>query len=241
MVSKKLIPAPFRKIRRILRDRKRDAVFQNLSIRDTFEKIYREHLWGVSSERGMYSGQGSHLGRIIEPYTDSIDTFLGQHQDISTAADLGCGDFNIGVQLFEKFTTYHAIDIVPEVIRRNRLAHRDERLHFQCADITNDALPGADIAFVRQVLQHLSNADIQRFLENIEGKYRYLVVTESLHASRRFRPNRDIVTGPGVRIHQKSGVVLTAAPFELKVIWGRVICDVSLGRERVLTMAYRLA
>jgi len=240
MALRKRMPAPFRKILRMLRDRRRHAVFARLPMKDAFQKIYAEHLWGGGAGQRYYSGQGSHLERIIEPYIDGVDAFLRHHPDIRMAVDLGCGDFNIGARLFGKFTTYQAIDIVPGIIQQHRAAYPDERLHFRCADITSDALPAADIAFVRQVLQHLSNVDIHRFLANIKGRYRYLVVTETLHGSRRFRPNRDIVTGPGVRFHQKSGVVLTATPFDLKVISKQAICDVAIGKERILTMVYRL-
>ena len=93
---------------------------------------------------------------------------------------------------------------------------------------------------IRQVLQHLSNADISHFLGKISGNYKYLVVTETMHRSWRFKPNKDIPTGPGVRFHKKSGVVLDASPFSLKHKEKRVLCDPAIGKECVVTTLYKL-
>jgi len=93
---------------------------------------------------------------------------------------------------------------------------------------------------LRQVLQHLSNAQIHKFLKNIEGKYKYCVITESLSNSFFFSPNKDIATGPGIRIHKKSGVVLEEPPFNLKFLTVNTILEYSEGRELFQTKIYQV-
>tara|TARA_Y100000768_G_C23939279_1_gene664247 strand:+ start:559 stop:906 length:348 start_codon:yes stop_codon:yes gene_type:complete len=86
-------------------------------------------------------------------------------------------------------------------------------------DITTDELPNADIYIIRQVLQHLSNDSIFNFLKKIQNKCKYLIITEHLPDKEieNFEPNKDIVTGPYIRLHEDSGVVLTEKPFNLKI------------------------
>lgn len=96
----------------------------------------------------------------------------------------------------------------------------------------------SDVIFIRQVLQHLSNAEIGKFVRNIQGKFRFLVVTESMSKSMFFSPNKDIDTGPGIRIHKKSGVVLEKPPFNLQFSKVEVIMAESKGRELFVTKVY---
>ena len=86
-------------------------------------------------------------------------------------------------------------------------------------DITRDELPYADVYILRTVLQHLSNKAILDFLINMNNKCKYLIITEHLPDRRSdyFKANKDIITGPYIRLHKKSGVDLTKKPFNLKV------------------------
>jgi hypothetical protein len=76
--------------------------------------------------------------------------------------------------------------------------------------------PGADLVTIRQVLQHLSNADIARILERIRRLYRAAIITESL-PTRPLAPNLDIRHGIAVRIPLGSGVYVDEPPFSLTV------------------------
>jgi hypothetical protein len=82
-------------------------------------------------------------------------------------------------------------------------------------DIAADDLPSGDCAIVRQVLQHLSNAEIQLILPKLLN-FRYLIVTEHIPEGD-FKANLDIISGQGIRLKKKSGVDLLAPPFNLKV------------------------
>ena len=72
---------------------------------------------------------------------------------------------------------------------------------------TKDELPQAEIVFIRQVLQHLSNREIKNALPQIALKYKYLVLTEHLPESQDFVHNLDKPTGANNRLGINSGIV----------------------------------
>jgi hypothetical protein len=51
---------------------------------------------------------------------------------------------------------------VSALIERNIREFSDLAVEFRCVDITADMLPAADVALVRQGLQHLNNASISK-------------------------------------------------------------------------------
>ena len=81
--------------------------------------------------------------------------------------DLGCGDFNIGKQLVKHTKKYVAVDIVTALIAYNTEKYKEENLEFLCLDIAVDDLPAGDCALLRQVLQHLSNAEVQAIVRKL--------------------------------------------------------------------------
>ena len=64
-------------------------------------------------------------------------------------------------------------------------------------DIAADYLPSGDCALLRQVLQHLSNAEVQNILRKITG-FKYIILTEHL-PNGDFIPNKDVISGQGIR------------------------------------------
>ena len=177
------------------------------------EQVYEMNLWG-ESDAAFYSGEGSHLPEIVEPYIEVVNLFLSSFEKPLTVCDMGCGDFNIGQQLFAQTKQYIAVDIVPKLIAYNQENFKQENLSFHCLDIAKDELPIADCAIIRQVLQHLSNDEIQSVVKQL-SKYKYVILTEHLPVGE-FVPNKDIISGQGIRIKKKSGVDLLAVPFHLK-------------------------
>ena len=83
----------------------------------------------------------------------------------------------------------------------------------------------------------LSNDSINKFLKSIKGKYKYLIITEHLPDGN-FTPNKDISTGPYIRLYKNSGVVLAESPFNLKSTFEKNICSIKPksidGFERVI-------
>jgi hypothetical protein len=82
-------------------------------------------------------------------------------------------------------------------------------------DIAAEELPSGDCAILRQVLQHLSNAEIKSVVEKLY-RYKYVILTEHL-PEKDFEANKDIISGQGIRLKKKSGVNITAAPFNFQV------------------------
>ncbi len=178
------------------------------------QQIYDKKLWG-GDRSDFYSGEGSYDLNIINPYIDVLSTFLTSFKSPLSVCDLGCGDFNVSKALVEHTRKYIAIDIVPNLIARNKEKFKEEHLEFHCLDIAVDDLPSGDCAIVRQVLQHLSNAEIQRIVEKLSN-FKYVIVTEHVPEGN-FVPNMDIISGQGIRLKKQSGVNLLVSPFHFKV------------------------
>ncbi|WP_298520872.1 class I SAM-dependent methyltransferase [uncultured Kordia sp.] len=178
------------------------------------EQVYELHLWGKGNA-DFYSGEGSHDPELVNPYVEVVRSFLTSVEKPLIVCDLGCGDFNVGKELITYASTYIAVDIVPDLIVRNTKKFSAESVTFHCLDIAVDALPIADCALVRQVLQHLSNAEVEKVVRKLE-KYPYVILTEHL-PNGSFIPNKDIISGQGIRLKKQSGIDLLAAPFHFKV------------------------
>lgn len=178
------------------------------------EQIYEAKLWGDNGSN-FYSGEGSHHPKLVEPYVHVLQSFLKSFENPLTVLDLGCGDFNVGAQLVGHTKRYIAVDIVEDLINFNNKKFLIPNLEFHCLDIAKDDLPFADCAILRQVLQHVSNAEIKNIVDKLYD-FRYVVLTEHLpHGD--FSPNIDIISGQGIRLKKQSGVHLQAAPFFLRV------------------------
>lgn len=182
--------------------------------RDAMEQIYTMKLWG-NNDSDFYSGIGSHHPEIVNPYIDVVSSYLETFESPPVICDLGCGDFNVGKNLVQYADKYIGVDIVEDLIEYNSRTFNHNNLDFQCLDIAADDLPVADIVILRQVLQHLSNDEIQAILSKLYN-YRFLILTEHLPKGE-FVPNKEIISGQGTRLKKQSGVNLLAPPFNFKV------------------------
>ena len=207
--------------------------------KDAMTQVYHKHLWG-GQEFAFYSGEGSRLPEIVNPYLKAVTTFLTSFKSKMILCDLGCGDFNVGKALVKYTKNYIAIDIVPDLIAHNKRRFKDDNLEFQCLDIAVDDLPVGDCVLLRQVLQHLSNDEIQAIAHKLSN-YNYVIVTEHLPQGD-FTPNLNIISGQATRLKKQSGVDLLAPPFNLKVKDERELCRVFLeGKKGVIrTVVYEM-
>ncbi|MDP3405933.1 MAG: class I SAM-dependent methyltransferase [Brevundimonas sp.] len=201
--------------------------YQNLSTQEIFEKIYEEGHWGKNpSKDGKYfSGTGSHDPVIVKTYVDAVSAFLQSLPEVPDALDIGCGDFNVGSRLRPFCKTYTAADIAPKLIAFNTTRFAELDVDFRVLNIIEEPAPAANVVFIRQVLQHLSNAEIKRALGNLAGRFDHLIVTEHVPPGQ-FTPNLDKTTGRGIRIRHNSGVVLSEPPFGLSFREQKVLCEV---------------
>jgi hypothetical protein len=237
---RKVVPEVLLRRRRRFTSNRLDSSFSGRSLESIFTEIYGRQLWGSDSTGrsapGLYSGPGSHDPGIVDVYVHTVRGFISAHFPSGlTLVDLGCGDFNIGSRFVDLADSYIACDVVQDLVDRNSVAFPE--VDFRRLDLTVDQLPIGDIAIVRQVFQHLSNADIQRALANLE-KFRWVIVSEAVPASR-FIPNRDKPTGPGIRAWAKSGVVLGDPPFSMRCTEAQELCSVPDRECVIVTTAYR--
>jgi hypothetical protein len=87
--------------------------------KDAMEQVYELGLWGTN-DSNFYSGIGSHHPAIIQPYINAVKSFLKSFENPLVVCDLGCGDFNVGKELVGHAKNYIAVDIVADLIKRNR-------------------------------------------------------------------------------------------------------------------------
>jgi SAM-dependent methyltransferase len=191
---------------------------------DIFSEIYSHKLWGGDSNSKFFSGVGSR-GGAAATYADRmaglLRDYIKQVGRPITIVDLGCGDFQVGQALLELLpeVSYVGCDIVPELIEFNNKTYKKDGIQFRTLDIVTDDLPKGDVCLVRQVLQHLSNADISAFLQ--KQKYSRLYVTEGQPSEILGPPNPDKLAGADVRFDWRSGrgrgVELDKSPFNYQV------------------------
>lgn len=207
--------------------------------KDAMQQIYELNLWGGEATE-FYSGLGSHDQSIVKPYLLAVKEFLKSLKKPVDIVDLGCGDFNVGKELISYSKKYIGIDIVPELIERNREKYTTKNLSFECLDIAKDELPKGDVVIVRQVLQHLSNQEVKSVVDKL-SQYRYIILTEHLPTVE-FTPNVDIISGQGIRLKKGSGLDLELPPFNLNVNEVKVISSVPypLGKGIIETKIIRL-
>lgn len=207
---------------RILRDGVRSFYYRNwvlprisrtykhLTTAEVFRRIYVRRAWGADEQGPFNSGSGSR-GFIAEEYCAWVGNFIRQ-QGFRTVADLGCGDFYVGSRIVQDTgVNYIGVDIVPELIEHHRATFARTGVAFECSDITRDRLPAADLCLIRQVFQHLSNAQILAALDNIKHYSCALISEHVLRKPRSF--NIDKAHGPHIRTSYGSGVYLDYPPF----------------------------
>ena len=227
---KKVIPKSVLMLQRQYRRRKLREDFEHcVTAKETFSRVYEGGYWGRSKDPGekYYSGPGTHKDEAVALYLSAVNGFLQSLAEKPDVVDLGCGDFAIGSRIRPNCGKYIAADVVEGLIARNRKRYASDNVDFRVLDIINDDLPGGEVVFLREVLQHLSNSDIEKVAAKLPEKYRYLILTESLPRADSFQMNLDKARGPDIRStfeETGSGVVLTEPPFNLKVTESTLLC-----------------
>lgn len=187
--------------------------FAAKSVAETFGEIYEKNVWG-GTKGEFYSGEGS-TEKYSEKYAAAIRKFIAENA-VKTVVDLGCGDFRVASKFVSDEFHYTGCDVVPSLVEylSNKFARKN--VEFRCVNIVEDELPDGDLCLIRQVLQHLSNQEIEKILRKAR-KYKFLIVTEHYpQPNVTFVPNLDIPHGPDMRLHFDSAVYLDKSPFNLQ-------------------------
>jgi hypothetical protein len=130
-------------------------------MKETFDRIFRENIWGNPDSR---SGDGGGLSQTTTLRSE-IPEILSLLK-ISTFLDLPCGDFN-WMKLVEMNSNYIGADIVPQLINENEQKYESPRRKFIVLDVTREVVPTVDLILCRDLLVHFSFEDICSAYANI--------------------------------------------------------------------------
>ncbi len=185
---------------------------------EVFDGIYSNRRWGTNpdSADGISSGSGS-FAENTKLYEDLVCSFVSDN-DIRTIADVGCGDFQVSRRILRrlsKHVEYTGLDVSRFVVDRNTALFSDERTRFIQHDATLERIPRADLVLIREVMQHLPNADIKKILANIDPAS-HVLATNTI-ALRPRKINMDLPAGSASRAGLGSGLALDLAPFNCRV------------------------
>lgn len=181
-----------------------------------FSNVYKKKYWGEANESTFFSGEGTYVSHIDSYNNILIETF--NKLNIQSVCEIGCGDFEVSKKLLGSVNVdYVGVDVVPELIEHLNRNYSNDNTKFVCLDAAkeNCELPKFDVCIIRQVLQHLSNKDIKRVLQNA-NQFPYLIITEHLPMNPQ-EINSDKVSNGYIRLQNKliSGVYLDKDPFNL--------------------------
>jgi hypothetical protein len=148
---------------------------QGGSIASRFVNIYDKGIWAHGLTNVPLSGTGSALAMTKE-LREKLPEAL-RAIGCETLIDAGCGDLT-WMGSIDLAVDYIGIDVVPSVIQANAEKYASDRRRFLCVDAIKDDLPGGDTVLCREVLFHLSFADIHTLLRNLARKpRRWLIAT----------------------------------------------------------------
>lgn len=205
--------------RRARKFAKRQAWSQGLSVEETFDKIYTDNKWGRARDgSAFYSGDGSTAEKSAG-YETMVASFLNEHPELSSLTDVGCGDFQVSRRILSRLNqpvTYTGCDVAQTIVDHNSKQYARDGVRFVKVNAADADPPPADVVTIRQVLQHLSNAQIKDILARLPRLYKVAIITESLPV-RFVAPNLDIRHGIAVRIPLGSGVYIDQPPYKLAV------------------------
>lgn len=173
-----------------------------------FTQLYREAKWGLNEKGEGFSGAGSTV-REAAPYMKFLQDFIKKNK-IKTILDVGCGDWTFSQHMDWNGAKYTGIDIVRSVIEKNKAKFSSSKVKFLHSDGMEIDLPKADLLICKDVLQHLPNHEIFKFLKQI-GKFKHCLITNDVEADTKSSDNSekwDLTYGRKLD--------LTQDPFKLK-------------------------
>ncbi|MDO8704111.1 MAG: class I SAM-dependent methyltransferase [Sulfuricaulis sp.] len=191
------IPYVYGRLRRL----KEMFILKNADIEEVFANIFTENRW---RGKDSFSGTGSDLHQtrvIIEELP-----LLFRDLRISTFLDIPCGDFHWMCRVDLKGVNYVGVDIVKELIQKNKEKYERENVQFQHLNLIEDKIRKVDLILCRDCLVHLSFDDAFLALRNIcDSQSTHLLTTTFTTRME----NHDIFTG------QWRTLNLEIAPFNL--------------------------
>ncbi|MBS0649956.1 MAG: hypothetical protein JSR93_02225 [Verrucomicrobia bacterium] len=174
--------------------------------KQAFSEVYRLGIWGKNSDGEGTSGNGSTLSGGL-PFINYVQDFLESH-DIKSILDIGCGDWVLGKEILWGERIYTGVDVVPDLIIKNRESFASSTVRFLNLDILSDPMPEADLLICKDVLMHLPISDIFKMLDKLK-KYKYCIIVND------FFPLWSAQNSE-IKIGEYRPLGLTSYPFNLK-------------------------
>ena len=141
-----------------------DGRARSEDLRSRFVTVYDRQLWGNHESR---SGAGSVKGSPwVTVAAEAIRKAVGEH-GVRSINDIPCGDFNWMPDVLAGLggVRYIGFDIVFDALVRNK--ERFPQYEFRVLDITTKVPPAADLIFCKDLLNHLTDADVKRAIDNM--------------------------------------------------------------------------
>jgi SAM-dependent methyltransferase len=190
-------------------------------------EAFRRHYETSESHWGRHSGGGSDPYWNID-YRSFLERFIALN-DIRTVVDIGCGDWQFSRFINFSGVRYYGFDVVESVISQNRALYSSENISFDAMPVDLDGVPSADLLIMKDVLQHLPDAEIMRHKRELFSRYPRCLLSNSYHKLHTPR-NIDVSYG-GFR-----SLDLNAPPYEFG---GEYILEFSTPLwEQIRTMLY---
>ena len=133
------------------------------SLKSVFSAIYHTNAW---QDPESVSGRGSTLART-KVITSQLPKLL-QELNAETLLDAACGDFHWMRNIDLGPVKYIGIDVVRDLIDRNRKLYGSSARIFLAQDITRHRLPSADVILCRDCLIHLSFQRVHAAIANFK-------------------------------------------------------------------------
>ena len=205
--------------RRLAKFNQAQAWARDLPLQTAFERIYAEAKWGDAPDGGTFwSGNGSRED-FSASYESYVVALLDKHPEIKSIVDVGCGDFQVSSRILRRLgrsIDYHGLDVVRPLIALHQATNAEPHIRFSVCNAVEDELPKGDLGLIRQILQHLSNAQTATILRKAAQSFKAVIIVESLPLVMR-TPNLDIGHGITTRIALGSGNYIDLPPYDLPV------------------------
>ena len=173
-------------------------------LRSRFVTVYDGQLWGDYESR---SGAGSVKGSPwVAMAAEALGKAVGEH-GVRSINDIPCGDFNWMPDVLAGLggVRYIGFDIVFDALARNK--ERFPQYEFRVLDITAKVPPAADLIFCKDLLNHLTDADVKRAIANMRRSgSKFLLASNNPGFE-----NTPLPETPGASRH----LDITAPPFNL--------------------------
>jgi hypothetical protein len=157
------------------------------SLEQVFTEIFETAAWG-SEESASGIGSTMEQTEVLREALPGLLRELG----VQVFVDVPCGDWHWLRHVDLPVREYIGLDVVPQVVADNVERYGQPGREFRVHDLTRDVPPRADLVLCRDLLVHLSDAEVRAALFNLrQSGSTWLLVTTFTEP----RPHTDITTG----------------------------------------------